>query len=425
MVKGRFSIAGLMGVVVIAALGFAALRNASEVWAGVMMMVASGVLLLAVVGVFSRTGKDRAWWLGFSLFGWAYLLWAASDYNDLTDLPAVPVPQFLDPALRANPGDAMWDRFLDPQRAEVWQVGRWLWCLVLASIGGGLARVLFGSASDRSLGQGVKTTTRIVSSRKLTIAALELTAFFAVASIVAETRAASAALVAGLVFLLTMGLIGAAVLAAVYARGSTRYAWVGFALFAGGYLTLAFAQAGDWRPSPDLPTSRLLNSLRPSEFRVLTRGYLSPAIAERNNQRIIDALAKTPVMEFPFETPLEDVLQYIRDATRSPDGWEIPIYIDPAGLQEAEKTMTSTVSISLKGVPLQTTLRLVLTQLGLDYRIKDGLLLVTSEHDEFEPTFMDPFLTVGQCFLALIVGGIGGVLAPVVHTQTARKVTKE
>ena len=49
-------------------------------------------------------------------------------------------------------------------------------------------------------------------------------------------------------------------------------------------------------------------------------------------------------MPFANETPLEDILRYIKTATESPQLQNgIPIYVDPAGLTEAEKTMTSPV----------------------------------------------------------------------------------
>ena len=70
-------------------------------------------------------------------------------------------------------------------------------------------------------------------------------------------------------------------------------------------------------------------------------------------------------MTFPNETPLEDVIKYIRSCTKSstfPEG--IPIYVDPVGLQEAEKTMASTVTFDLKQVALRTSLKLILKQLG-------------------------------------------------------------
>src|SRR5436305_14652287 len=87
-------------------------------------------------------------------------------------------------------------------------------------------------------------------------------------------------------------------------------------------------------------------------------------------------------MSFPNETPLEDVLKYIKQATQGPNDTGIPIYVDPVGLQEAEKTLTSPITLELEGVPLKTTLRLLLKQLGLTYTVKDGLLTITSESSE-------------------------------------------
>ena len=85
-------------------------------------------------------------------------------------------------------------------------------------------------------------------------------------------------------------------------------------------------------------------------------------------------------MSFHEDTPLEDVLKYVKQVTKAPpfpDG--IPIYVDPIGLQEAEKSMNSTVrNIDLQGVPLRVTLKLVLNQLDLTYNVKDGFLKITS-----------------------------------------------
>jgi hypothetical protein len=54
-------------------------------------------------------------------------------------------------------------------------------------------------------------------------------------------------------------------------------------------------------------------------------------------------------------------------------------YVDPEGLAKARYTMTSPVTLDLEGVPLKTTLRLLLKQLGMTYSIEDGLLMITSE----------------------------------------------
>lgn len=422
MANGRFSIAGLMGFVVIAAIAFAAIRNGNEVWAGLMMLITGAVLILAVIGAICRSGRDRAWWLGFSLFGWAYFLWSASDFNDLTALPPVSIPQFLDNQLRAGPGALLSDRFSDRFPAAVWDVGRWLWCLCLAFMGGTIARLVFGRSREVLRASEPDIPARSVPRlrRPHTFAVIALSAIYAAAMIMVEARITSPGLVAGLVFLLTVGLLGAATFAAIYASRTRRSAWIGAALFGGGYLILAFIQADDWNLSPGFPMSRLLNALRQSELRVLTASHLSTSIAERNNQRIFEALGTPLEMSFPIETPIEDVLKYVRTATATSDGWELPIYVDPVGLQEAEKTMTSAVTINLKRVPLQTTLRLVLKQLGLDYRVRDGFILITSEENE-TPVFMDPYLTIGHCLLALVAAGLGGSLAPLVTTGAPKK----
>ena len=89
-------------------------------------------------------------------------------------------------------------------------------------------------------------------------------------------------------------------------------------------------------------------------------------------------------MNFPTDTTLEDVVRYIEKATADkadfPDG--IPIYVDPQGLQDADKTMASTVVFNLKNLPLETTLGLMLNQLSLNSWVnKDGLLIITSVSD--------------------------------------------
>jgi hypothetical protein len=121
------------------------------------------------------------------------------------------------------------------------------------------------------------------------------------------------------------------------------------------------------------------------------------------SQRIVAELGKLIDMSFANETPLDDVLKYIKQATKSPtypDG--IPMYVDPIGLQEAEKSLTSTVSIDLKQVPLRTSLGLLLNQLGLAYRVKDGLLKITSE-ESADPRDEDDRPTRDE-----IAGGMGG-----------------
>jgi RNA polymerase sigma factor (sigma-70 family) len=109
------------------------------------------------------------------------------------------------------------------------------------------------------------------------------------------------------------------------------------------------------------------------------------------SRKILAKLEEPITMPFDSETPLEDVLKYIKGATTGPNDAGIPIYVDPIGLQEAEKTMTSPITLDLDGVPLKTTLTLLLRQLGLVYRVKDGLMIITFDGDDFndEPDLDD------------------------------------
>jgi serine/threonine protein kinase len=83
--------------------------------------------------------------------------------------------------------------------------------------------------------------------------------------------------------------------------------------------------------------------------------------------------------KFPDETPFDDVLEYIKKETKKgPNDPGIPIYVDPIGLQEAERSMISTVTIDLEDTSLDNALTLILKQLGLVHRVKDGVLFISS-----------------------------------------------
>ncbi len=71
--------------------------------------------------------------------------------------------------------------------------------------------------------------------------------------------------------------------------------------------------------------------------------------------------------------------------------------------------MTSTVTLDLEGVPLKTTLRLMLKQLGLTYTVKDGLLTITNETSEDQPTEIRVYPVADLAIIpfSLISGGGG------------------
>ena len=130
------------------------------------------------------------------------------------------------------------------------------------------------------------------------------------------------------------------------------------------------------RPSLDAAPPELL----PLKMAVAGEGDSGPIEAsDDRSQRIVAELKRPIPMSFPNETALDDVIKYVRTGTKSqafPDG--IPIYVDPLGLQEAERSLNSTVTIDVAQIPLRTSLKLVLQQIGLTYRVKDGLLTITS-----------------------------------------------
>src|SRR5215217_3190650 len=67
-------IAGLMGVVVICALGLAALRDPDEFWASAIFTLAFVIISVAAVAALVLEGRVRATWAGLAIVGWSCLL---------------------------------------------------------------------------------------------------------------------------------------------------------------------------------------------------------------------------------------------------------------------------------------------------------------------------------------------------------------
>ena len=103
-----------------------------------------------------------------------------------------------------------------------------------------------------------------------------------------------------------------------------------------------------------------------------------PRLLTPKTKAVLAQLDEPISMSFANETPLEDVLKYITQATTTATALGIPIVVDAIGLEEVEKKLQSTVTLDLLDVPLKTTLRLLLKQLGLVYTIKDGLVVISS-----------------------------------------------
>jgi hypothetical protein len=74
MRRFRFTIGGMLALVVFLAVATAALREATHLWDSGVFTAALSVLLAAVLLAVHRTERRRAYWLGFALFGWSYLV---------------------------------------------------------------------------------------------------------------------------------------------------------------------------------------------------------------------------------------------------------------------------------------------------------------------------------------------------------------
>ena len=148
--------------------------------------------------------------------------------------------------------------------------------------------------------------------------------------------------------------------------------------WSGVHITLSTA-----RPSLDAAPPELI----PLKLAVAGGADFGPIDAnDDQSQKIMVELNKPLSMSFNEETTIEDVLKYIKQSTRGQafaNG--IPMYVDPIGFSEADKTLASTVrNIDLEGIPLKRTLELILSQLDLTYTVKGGLLTITSKESAFQ-----------------------------------------
>ena len=96
MERIRFSISGIMGFIAIAAVGFVGLREGTEVWASLTFALTAIALLMAVPSLIYSQGAERAGWVGFTLFGWVYLVFMFSTWSgESPGIPSLPASWLL------------------------------------------------------------------------------------------------------------------------------------------------------------------------------------------------------------------------------------------------------------------------------------------------------------------------------------------
>jgi hypothetical protein len=76
-------------------LGIAALQDAPETWAGIVLLLTLGLLAVSVLGVIYRRESRRAWWVGFALFGWGDAALTLAPWSKDETLPSRHVLDYL------------------------------------------------------------------------------------------------------------------------------------------------------------------------------------------------------------------------------------------------------------------------------------------------------------------------------------------
>jgi hypothetical protein len=128
----------------------------------------------------------------------------------------------------------------------------------------------------------------------------------------------------------------------------------------------------------------------------------------------------TPIpVHFPADTPLEKVLAYIHRATADVNFPGIPIYVDPIGLENAERSMVATVRIDVDAIPVRDALRICTKQLDLNFSVRSGHVMISDTATI--PVYDDPVQVVGHSLLALIAAGVGAAASRFVSDRTRRR----
>jgi hypothetical protein len=82
MARYRFSIRGMMIVIVVLALAFTALRTPSRLWANAWFTLALGGVTIAIPAAVANVGDRRAFWIGFAVCGWVYFIFSLAPWVD-------------------------------------------------------------------------------------------------------------------------------------------------------------------------------------------------------------------------------------------------------------------------------------------------------------------------------------------------------
>jgi len=163
----------MMTLVLLGGASAAALANANAGWAQVFNSSLILALLFSLVASIYRTDSQRAFWIGFAVFGWAYLglvygwvrysdgnlittsvLWEVAEFFNAVDQPSATVTIEY-PAAGGAPVATVvkLPPALPNPSGSFLSVGHSIWALWLAMSGGLVARVLHSTCPHESVGE--------------------------------------------------------------------------------------------------------------------------------------------------------------------------------------------------------------------------------------------------------------------------------
>ena len=119
----------------------------------------------------------------------------------------------------------------------------------------------------------------------------------------------------------------------------------------------------------------LLLSLAAAPFMVLAADTPKPQEKLTAEERIAKALDEPTELPDFIETPLRDVIDYLKDHHK------IEIQIDKKALDEVAISTDHPITKNLRGISLKAALRLTLRELDLCYLVQDEVLLITTPEE--------------------------------------------
>jgi hypothetical protein len=193
MRRYSFSIRGLMSIIAIIGLALVSVRTPSRIWANAWFSLALGGVTLAIPAAVASHDERRAFWIGFAVCGGVYFLFSLAPGVDqktsyqllTTTILDLAAPLLIDNAYLLNSYNLAVNPQLPPSMPTPWQVwnlpdfqtvenkhwmigyvnlhspflflriGHAVFCLLLACVGGEIARYL---SLRNSQGRSATTT---------------------------------------------------------------------------------------------------------------------------------------------------------------------------------------------------------------------------------------------------------------------------